>query len=130
MFKYNTAHIKLGATSLQVSGAEMAIVSRKESDFNGQSGTDAEFASVVIRQHPGIDQPKALDLLITELEGLKDIGSDLAILEVTMPSGETRTVYMKVADFNKLAPDMLTVLKNARGTRGRVPGTRVGNGNG
>jgi hypothetical protein len=108
----------------------MANVSRKESDFNGQSGTDAEFASVVIRQHPGIDQPKALDLLITELEGLKDIGSDLAILEVTMPSGETRTVYMKVTDFNKLAPDMLTILKNARGTRGRVPGTRVGNGNG
>lgn len=108
----------------------MAIVSRKESDFNGQSGADSEFAAVVVRQHPGIDQPKALDLLLTELDGFKDIGSELVILEITTPDNETRTVYMRVADFNKLAPDMPTVLKNARGTRGRVPGTRVGNGNG
>ena len=108
----------------------MAIVSRKESDFNGQSGTDAEFASVVVRQHPGIDQPKALDLLLAELEGFKDIGGDLVILEVREPGKEAHDVYMRVADFNKLAPDMPAILKNARGTRGRVPGTKVGNGNG
>jgi hypothetical protein len=108
----------------------VAIVSRKVSDFNGESGTDAEFASVVVRQHPGIDQPKALDLLLTELEGFKDIGADLVILEVREPGKEAHDVYMKVADFNKLAPNMVDVLRNARGTRGRVPGTRVGNGNG
>ena len=108
----------------------MAIVSRKVSDFNGESGADTEFASVVVRQHPGIDQPKALDLLLTELEGVKDIGGDLVICEITTPNGATNTVYMKVTDFNKLAPNMTDVLKNARGIRGRVPGTRVGNGNG
>lgn len=37
---------------------------------------------------------------------------------------------MRKADFDKLAPDMEALIKNARGTRGRVPGTRVGNGNG
>ncbi|MFJ5234540.1 hypothetical protein ACIQBJ_32135 [Kitasatospora sp. NPDC088391] len=108
----------------------MAIVSRKESDLSGESGTDAEFASVVVRQHPSIDQPKSLDVLVSELDSFKDIGGDLVILEVRTPNGETRDVYMKVPDFNKLAPDMPKVLKEARGTRGRVPGTRVGNGNG
>jgi hypothetical protein len=105
----------------------MAIVSRKVSDLSGTDGTDAEFASVVVRQHPDIDQPKALDVLVPELEVFKDIG-DLVILEVRLPNGDTRDVYVKVADFNKAAPNMGDILKKARGTRGRVPGTRIGNG--
>jgi hypothetical protein len=105
----------------------MAIVSRKVSDLTGQEGTDAEFATVVVRQHPDIDQPKALDVLATEAEGFKEIG-DLVMIEVNMPTGHTKNVAMKLADFNKLAPDMGEVLKNARGTRGRLPGTRIGNG--
>lgn len=36
---------------------------------------------------------------------------------------------MRKADFDKLAPDMGKVLKEARGTRGWLPGTKV-NGNG
>ncbi|MBD2828139.1 hypothetical protein ID875_06915 [Streptomyces globisporus] len=107
----------------------MAIVSRKVSDLNGQQGDDNEFASVVVRQHPNIDQPKVLDVMVTETEAFKEIG-DLVMLEVQMPNGDKRDVAMRLVDFNKLAPNMDEVVKNARGTRGRVPGTRVGNGNG
>ncbi|NEA56384.1 hypothetical protein G3I60_20100 [Streptomyces sp. SID13666] len=105
----------------------MAIVSRKVSDLSGQEGTDAEFATVVVRQHPSIDQPKALDVLAIEAEQFKEIG-DLVVIEVTMPNGSRKDVAMKRADFDKLAPNMDEVLKAARGTRGRVPGTRIGNG--
>ena len=107
----------------------MAIVSRKVSDLSGKDAPDNEFAAVVVRQHPDIDQPKALDVLVPELDSFKDIG-DLVILEVRTPDGHTRDIYVKVADFNKAAPNMADVLRNARGTRGRVPGTKVGNGNG
>lgn len=105
----------------------MAIVSRKVSDLSGKEGTDSEFATVVVRQHPDIDQPKALDVLAIEAEAFKEIG-DLVMVEVTMPDGSKKDVAMKLADFNKLATNMGEVLKNARGTRGRLPGTRIGNG--
>lgn len=105
----------------------MAIVSRKVSDLSGQEGTDTQFALVVVRQHPDIDQPKALDVLAAEVDAFKEIG-DLVMIEVTTPDGQKKDIAMKLADFNKLAPDMPTVLKNARGTRGRLPGTKVGNG--
>ena len=106
----------------------MAIVSKKISDLTGNEGTDDEFAAVVIRQYPGLDQPKALDVLVPELDQFKDVSDDLVILEVTMPDNSKRDVYVKLADFKKVAPNMDEIVKKARGTRGRVPGTRVGNG--
>lgn len=105
----------------------MAIVSRKVSDLSNQDGADHEFATVVVRQHPELDQPKALDVLASEVEAFKEIG-DLVMIEVSLPTGHTKNIAMKLADFNKLAPNMSEVLKNARGTRGRLPGTRIGNG--
>ncbi|MCW2869778.1 hypothetical protein [Actinacidiphila oryziradicis] len=108
----------------------MAIVSQKVSDLTGKQGDDKQFAAVVVRQHPDIDQPKALDVLVPELKQFADISADLVILEVTMPDGTKRDVYVPLEEFNKAAPDMPKVLKDARGTRGRVPGTKVGNGNG
>lgn len=108
----------------------MAIVSKKVSDLTGKEGDDKQFAAVVVRQHPDIDQPKALDVLVPELKSFSDISDDLVILEVTMPDHTKRDVYVPLEEFNKAAPDMPSVLRNARGTRGRVPGTRVGNGNG
>ncbi|MFG2681790.1 hypothetical protein [Streptomyces sp. NPDC048392] len=107
----------------------MAVVPMKMSDLSGELGKDQDFATVVVRQHPKLDQPKALDVMTTEVEQFKAIG-DLVMLEITMPDGTKQDVAMRLADFNKLAPNMDEVLKNARGTRGRVPGTRVGNGNG
>ena len=108
----------------------MAIVSQKVSDLSGKQGDDKQFAAVVVRQHPDIDQPKALDVLVPELKQFPDIGDQLVILEITMPDTTKRDVYISVEDFNKAAPDMTQVLKVARGTRGRLPGTKVGNGNG
>ncbi|TWP45979.1 hypothetical protein FKR81_37805 [Lentzea tibetensis] len=103
----------------------MAIVSRKVSDLSGQEGTDIDFAQVVVRQHPKLDQPKALDVLVSELDVFKDIG-DLVVLEVRMPDTSTRDIYVRLSDFNKASPDMDAVLRAARGTRGRLPGSRNG----
>ena len=107
----------------------MAIVSRKVSDLSNEEAADTEFAVVIVRQHPQIDQPKALDVLVSEVEQFKEIG-DLVMLEIQMPNGSKRDVAMRMVDFNKLSPNMAEVIKSARGTRGRLPGTRVGNGNG
>jgi hypothetical protein len=103
----------------------MAIVSRKVSDLSGEEGADPDFAQVIVRQHPKLDQPKALDVLVSELTQFKDIG-DLVVLEVRMPDSSTREIYVRLAEFNKAAPNMEDVLQSARGTRGRVPGTRMG----
>ena len=108
----------------------MAIVSQKVSDLSGKQGDDKQFAAVVVRQHPEIDQPKALDVLVPELKSFKDISDTLVILEITMPDGTKSDAYVPLDEFSGAAPNMSEVLKNARGTRGRVPGTRVGNGNG
>lgn len=102
----------------------MAIVSRKVSDLTGEEGAEADFAQVIVRQHPKLDQPKALDVLESELGVFKDIG-DLVILEIKLPNGNTREAYVRLADFNKAAPNMDKVLEDARGTRGRLPGTRL-----
>ena len=105
----------------------MAIVTRKASDISGNEGTDDQFATVVVRQHPNISEPKALDVLVAELDAFKGI-TDLVILEITTPDGNKKDVAMRLADLNKVAPNMDDIVKSARGTRGRLPGTRVGNG--
>lgn len=107
---------------------KVAIVSQKVSDLSGKQGTDKQFAGVVVRQHPAIEQPKALDVLVTELSAFKDISDDLVILEITMPDNTKRDVYVPLEEFNKAATDMPQILKDARGTRGRVPGTKVNGG--
>ena len=105
----------------------MAIVTRKASDISGQEGTDEQFAVVVVRQHPNVSEPKALDVLVSELDSFKGI-NDLVMLEIQMPDGTKKEIAMRLADLNKVAPNMDVIIKNARGTRGRLPGTRVGNG--
>jgi hypothetical protein len=102
----------------------MAIVSRKVSDLSGNEGADNEFAQIVVRQHPKLDQPKALDVLTDELTSFKDIG-DLVVLEVRMPDSSTHDIHMRLSEFNKVSPNMDEILQSARGTRGRVPGSRI-----
>jgi hypothetical protein len=70
-----------------------------------------------------------LDVLVTELGAFKDISEDLVILEISAPDGKKRDAYVPLEEFNRAATDMTQILKDARGTRGRVPGTKV-NGNG
>lgn len=101
----------------------MAIVPGRESDISGKRDTDDKFIEVVVREHPNSDEPKVLDLLIEEADLLEGI-ENLVILEV--PKGDTKVqVYMTLAAFNSLHPNMEGVVKNARGTRGRRPGTRI-----
>jgi hypothetical protein len=102
----------------------VAIVSRKVSDLSGTEGADNDFAQVIVRQHPKLDQPKTLDALAEEVASFKDIG-DLVILEIRMPDSSTREIHMRLTEFNKIAPNMDEILQNARGTRGRVPGSRI-----
>jgi hypothetical protein len=102
----------------------MALVSTRVSDLTGESGSETRFAKVTVRKHPNLDEPKVLDCLVEETELLKDI-KNLVILEVQMPDGSTCVVHTTLADFNALGENMDGVLKNARGTRGREPGTRV-----
>lgn len=103
----------------------MAIVNKKVSDLSKEEGDDKEFAVVVVREHPNFDEPKALDVLVPELDKFKGL-EDLVTLEVQMPDGTKKDVMMRLVDFNKIAPNMDDIVKNARKTRGRLPGTRVG----
>lgn len=103
----------------------MAIVTRKVSDISGTEAAEAEFASLIVRQHPKVDQPKMLDVLPGELEDLKEVG-DLVILEVKQADGQQKEMYVKYTDFAKLVSD--EVVTNAAGTRGRRPGMRLNGG--
>lgn len=96
----------------------MAIVSRMVSDLTGAEANESEFVTLVVREHPLIDEPKSLDVLPSEIENLKG-ADDLVILEVGS-NGDKRQIVVPLADFKKLVKD--DVLKNARGTRGRRPG--------
>jgi hypothetical protein len=90
-------------------------------------GADNDFAQLIVRQHPKLDQAKALDVLVSELDQFKSVG-DLVVVEVRMPDSTVREIYMKLSDFGKAAPNgnMDEILSRARGTKGRVPGSRNG----
>jgi hypothetical protein len=103
----------------------MAIVQRKVSDLTGAEAPEEEFATLIVRQHPKVDQPKRLDALPDEVSNLKPVG-DLVVVEVRLPDTSTHEVYVRYADFVKLIPD--EVVSKAPGTKGRIPGTRL-NGN-
>jgi hypothetical protein len=110
------------ATVFDHHGVDMAIVQRKISDLTGAEAPEGEFVTLIIRQHPKIDQAKRLDALPTELDSLKPLG-DLVVVEVRNPDTSTREVYVRYTDFAKLVPD--DVVTGAPGTKGRIPGTRV-----
>lgn len=103
----------------------MAYVTKKVSDITGVEGNESDFVSLVIRTHPKIDKPVNLDVLPDEIKELKPAG-DIVTLEVRPPSGQNYELQVRLADFNKLAPNMEEILSNARGTRGRRPGSRNG----
>jgi hypothetical protein len=103
----------------------MAVVSRKISDITGKEAPEEEFGSVTVRTHPKLDQARRLDVLVGELDGLKLI-TDLVVLEVRSPNGDTSEKYCHYSDFAKVVSD--EVVQNAASTRGRPQGYRPGNG--
>lgn len=96
----------------------MALVSRMVSDLTGAEAAESEFIKLVVREHPGIDQPKSLDVLPKEVEGLKTAG-EIVVLEVNH-NGFKKQLVMTLADFRKVCPD--DKVTSAPGTRGRRPG--------
>lgn len=102
----------------------MAVVMKRASDITGTEAPEAEFSTLVIRQHPKSDQSKRLDALPAEVDQLKPVG-DLVIVEVRNPDTTTRELHIKYSDFVKVIPD--EVVEKAPGTRGRQPGSRNGN---
>lgn len=95
----------------------MAIVSRMVSDLTGKEAAESEFVTMTIREHPEIDEPKALDVLPDEIAGMKDAGN-LVVVEIS--NGDKRQVIYTLTEFRKVVGD--DIVKNARGTRGRRPG--------
>lgn len=95
----------------------MAIVRRMVSDITGTEAAESEFVTLVIREHPSLTEPKAIDALPDEVSGLKSAGN---LVTVEIDNGEKKTLVVTLADFRKLVPD--EVLATARPTRGRRPG--------
>lgn len=95
----------------------MAIVSRMVSDITGKEGNEDQFVVLTIREHPEIDEPKALDVMPDEIAGMKDAGN-LVVVEVS--NGEKKQLIFTLTEFRKVISD--DVVKAARGTRGRRPG--------
>lgn len=99
------------------------------SDISGKEGDEQEFVTLVVREHPSTDEPRALDVLPDEIAGLK-AASDLVTLEVRKPDSTVTQMVVPLAEFRKVVKDE-TVTKG-RGLKGRRPGwsPRSGNGNG
>lgn len=96
----------------------VAVVSQTVSDISGQGGSESDFVTLTVRDHPSVSEPKALDVLLPEIANLKDAGN-IVILEVKN-NGDTKQIVMTLTEFRKVVPDEVVV--KARGTRGRRPG--------
>lgn len=97
----------------------MAFVRKRVSDLTGAEGPERDFITLVVRSHPRVAEPKALDVLRSEVEVLRSAG-DVVVLEAKGSAGTTRFV-MTLGEFRRHVPD--DVVTRARGTRGRRPGT-------
>jgi hypothetical protein len=93
----------------------------KVSDLSGAEGASADFGRLVVHAYPGVDGPRELDVLPSEVPDF-EIPEGIVILEYTAPgSSARRTLVASRAEFDQLAPDMnmKEVITNARGKRGR-----------
>jgi hypothetical protein len=91
----------------------------RTSDLTGAVLEDAQVVSVVVRQHPDLEEAKVFDASAEELKGLKTV-DNLVSIELKMPDGSVQEANCTVEDFNALVPKK--VLDAASGTRGRRKG--------
>ena len=111
--------------SLLTSGAKRAMALRqvKVSDIDGAEGADV---AVVVRDYPGLDQSKTIDVTPEQRAGLAAKAlKNVMTLEIKTDDGEAETILVTKAEFDKWLGEPAQVLKNARNTRGRVPGSRI-----
>jgi len=101
----------------------LAVFQVTRSDLTGKDGADDEFGRLVVRNYPGVDGPRQLDVLPAEVSGLKTT-SDVVEVDYT-PPGETNPQRLLVLkdEFDQLAPDMPGLLAKARGLKGRPRST-------
>jgi hypothetical protein len=99
----------------------VAFVRRMVSDISGAEGPERDFLTLVVRRHPTVDGPRALDVLRSEVEALRAAG-DVVVQEVKGSAGTTQIV-VTLGEFRTHVPD--EVVMRARGTRGRRPGART-----
>ena len=85
------------------------------SDITGVEADEDAFVTLVVRSHKAVDEAKSLDVLPTEIAGLKE-AADLVTLEIR-DNGNTRQVVTTLAEFRKLVNDDIVV--KAQGLRGR-----------
>lgn len=92
----------------------MARVVKLVSDITGTEANESEFVKLIVRSHPASEEPKQLDILPGETDGLK-AADNLVVVEL---DGEQ--IVVTHAEFRKLIPD--DTVKDAPGTRGRRKG--------
>jgi hypothetical protein len=88
------------------------------SDITGIEAPGKEFVTLVVRAHPVTEQPKALDVLPSEIERLRS-AADVVVLE-SKRDGQVRRFFVTLTEFRRHVDDDVVV--RARGTRGRRPG--------
>lgn len=103
----------------------LALVSRMASDISGKEGDEKDFVTLVVREHPSADEPRALDVLPDEIDGLKN-ASDLVTCEIRRPDTTVTQLVVPLAEFRKIIKD--ETVNKGRQLRGRRPGLRLGNG--
>lgn len=105
----------------------MATKVEKVSDIDGAD--NAEYG-VVIRDYPGVEAAKLLDVTKEQAEALVGLAvKDAITVEVRNPDSSTRAVQVPVAAVKKWVGDD-KVVQNAAHLKGRRPGYSPGNGNG
>lgn len=105
----------------------MGFVTKRVSDLSGMEIADEQVRTVVVRNHPTLEEAKVFDCTAEELKALKTV-DNLIELEVRSSSGQNYTVYATKAELAKLVPD--EKLTGFDAARGRRTGFRPnGNGN-
>ena len=100
-------------------GNKVAYRSVRVSDLTGKEDSDDKFVTLVVRKAPGLVEPVQLDVLPSEIAGLKGAG-DLVVLEIK--NGETTQLVVTLSEFKKLSPDIEAILAKADGLCGRRKG--------
>jgi hypothetical protein len=91
----------------------VAVKQVRVSDLSGKQADDDQFAKMVIHEHPQYQGPISLDVLPDEIGELPESESYVSI-EVIQPGDRSgQKALISVDRFNKLAPDMNTILMNA-----------------
>lgn len=94
----------------------MGYISRRVSDLTGVEANDSEFVELIVRKAPGLTEPVRLDVLPSEIAGLKGAGE---VVVIDVKNGETKQLIITVAEWKKLAPNIDEIIANADSVKGR-----------